>query len=162
MLNRTNRTLSASLNRLNLGTRSVASLAQANLNNGASTLHARHSFAVVMRAGTIGVVVDLPVIGVYTIPSIPGSPSESSWLIASDAISLRVDSRADADADASASVLQDRPVTLFDRSCRSDRKPSMAMGKRRQPMQASGQAPAGLAWSATQGSAVARVAAAGG
>ena len=53
MLNRTNRTLSANLNRLNLGTRSLAS--QASLVNGAKSLPTRHAFPVVMRAGMVGV-----------------------------------------------------------------------------------------------------------
>ncbi|WP_422929513.1 hypothetical protein [Singulisphaera sp. PoT] len=47
MLNRTNRTLSANLNGLNLGTRSLATLA--GLNNGASTLRTRHVHRVVKR-----------------------------------------------------------------------------------------------------------------
>ena len=53
MLNRTNRTLSAHLNRLNLGTRSLAS--QASFINGDSTLHTRHVYPVAMRAGMVGV-----------------------------------------------------------------------------------------------------------
>jgi len=47
MLNRTNRTLSANLNRLNLGTRSLAIVA--GLNNGVSTLRTRHVHRVVKR-----------------------------------------------------------------------------------------------------------------
>jgi hypothetical protein len=78
MLNRTNRTLSANLNRLNLGTRSLATLA--GLNTGIQTLHARHASAVAMRAGMDVDRVDFPfIIGRHTIPSIPGSPSASSW-----------------------------------------------------------------------------------
>ena len=49
MLNRTNRTLSAHLNRLNLGTRTLAS--QASFINGDSTLHTRHVYPVAVRAG---------------------------------------------------------------------------------------------------------------
>src|SRR4051812_11124339 len=50
MLNRTNRTLSANLNRLNLGTRSLA--ATANVNKGdLQTLRIRHDHRVVMRDG---------------------------------------------------------------------------------------------------------------
>ena len=75
MLNRTNRTLSANLNRLNLGTRSLA--IQANVNIGASTLRTRHAHRVVKRAGMFG---SLPV--EYSIPPVdltdmPGSPSMS-------------------------------------------------------------------------------------
>src|SRR5215208_6003695 len=53
MLNRTNRTLSANLNRLNLGTRSLA--ATANVNTGdLQTLRIRHAHRVVMRDGMHG------------------------------------------------------------------------------------------------------------
>jgi hypothetical protein len=53
MLNRTNRTLSANLNRLNLGTRSLA--ASANVNSiGVQTLRTRHVHRVVMRDGILG------------------------------------------------------------------------------------------------------------
>jgi hypothetical protein len=88
MLNRTNRTLSALRNRLNLGTRSLAT--SASLNNGAQTLHTRHAYPVVVRAGMVGGPVDPMDIGRTGIPSIPGSPSVSSWLIASCAIHPRV------------------------------------------------------------------------
>jgi hypothetical protein len=60
MLNRTNRTLSANLNRLNLGTRSLA--ATANVNTGdLETLRIRHAHHVVMRDGMHG----------FSPPSIP-------------------------------------------------------------------------------------------
>src|SRR5215217_8009287 len=53
MLNRTNRTLSANLNRLNLGTRSLA--APANVNTGdLQTLRIGHARHVVMRDGMHG------------------------------------------------------------------------------------------------------------
>jgi len=53
MLNRTNRTLSANLNRLNLGTRSLA--ATANVNRGdLQTQRTRHAHRVVMRDGMHG------------------------------------------------------------------------------------------------------------
>ena len=93
MLNRTNRTLSASRNRLNLGlgTRSLASLARVSFNDGNQTLHTRHVYPVVMRAGMVGDPVDPISIGRYGIPSIPGSPSVSPWLITSYAIRPRVD-----------------------------------------------------------------------
>ena len=54
MLNRTNRTLSANLNRLNLGTRSLA--LAASVNNGSSDpAHPPRPSRVVMRAGMLGV-----------------------------------------------------------------------------------------------------------
>ena len=90
MLNRTTRTLSAHLNRLNLlGTRSF--VLAANVNNGAQTLHARHTSTVVMRAGTRGDSRYPDSIGTIGIPSIPGSTSVSSWLGASCAIHPRID-----------------------------------------------------------------------
>jgi len=94
MLNRTNRTLSASQNRLNLGTRSLAFAGQANFNIGASTLHVRHDYPVVMRAGTSGDPIDPPAIAIaitggttgITTPRIPGSTSVSPWLLVSCAV----------------------------------------------------------------------------
>jgi hypothetical protein len=79
-LNRTNRTLSANLNRLNLGTRSLASVACNNI--GAQTLHVRPDQVVVMRAGMPGYCdprihdshPDLPIIpGSSSVPSRPVS-----------------------------------------------------------------------------------------
>jgi hypothetical protein len=49
MLNRTNRTLSANLNRLNLGTRSL--VLKTGVNNGDSTLRVRHAHEYAMRDG---------------------------------------------------------------------------------------------------------------
>jgi hypothetical protein len=117
MLNRTNRTLSAHLNRLNLGTRSLASLAS--LNNGAQTLHTRHAFAVAMRAGMVGVPVSSITSGGYAIPSIPGSPSVSSWLITSCAIHPRVDIDVDRPSDV------DRRVNAFDLSLERREEPGL-------------------------------------
>jgi hypothetical protein len=116
-LNRTNRTLSAHLNRLNLGTRSLASLA--GLNDGAQTLHNRHAYPVVMRVGVVGVPVH-PIqiqIGRIGIPSIPSSPSVSSWLIESPAIQPRVDFAAFAFSRA------DWPARSFDRPCLRPEEP---------------------------------------
>jgi hypothetical protein len=93
MLNRTNRTLSAHLNRLNLGTRSLAPVAR--FNTSASTLHTRLVHPVVLRAGVMEVPVYPIPIGRTGIPTIPGSPAVSPWLIASCAIHPRVDSGAD-------------------------------------------------------------------
>ena len=166
MLNRTNRTLSARLNRLNLGTRSLAPVAR--FNNGSSTLHTRPVHPVVMRAGVAGVAVYPISIGSIGIPSIPGSPSVSSRLIASCAIHLRVDSGSDRPSS------RDWQVKLLDQPChrgaepspyptqrspergQADRKPFM--GKRRQ--QAAGLA--GTCKQATVGPVAVRVAAAGG
>jgi hypothetical protein len=92
MLNRTNRMLTANLNRLNLGTRSLASREQVRFNDGTQTRHTRHASAVVMRAGRVVDPVDpmsIP-IGSCVILSFPGSPSVSPWLIASYAIQPRV------------------------------------------------------------------------
>jgi hypothetical protein len=93
MLNRTNRTLSDSMNRLNLGlgTRSLASQTQVGVNNGIQTLRIRHVYPVVMRAGMVGVPADPMSIGNHGIPSIPGSPSVSSRPITSCAIRSRFD-----------------------------------------------------------------------
>jgi hypothetical protein len=93
MLNRTNRTLSARLNRLNLGTRSLAPVAR--FNDSASTLHTRLVHPVVMRVGVAKIPVGPAIIGPIGIPAIPGSPAVSPWLIASCAILPRVDSGAD-------------------------------------------------------------------
>jgi len=75
MLNRTNRTLSANLNRLNLGTRSLASLAS--VNTGAQALRTRPAFAVAMRDGTMGILDEPISIGKRVIPQVPSSPSVS-------------------------------------------------------------------------------------
>lgn len=78
MLNRTNRTLSAHLNRLNLGlgTRSFALVAFAN--NGTQTLHARHAHCVVMRDGMQGDPMDRMMYSIPEISPIPCSTQESS------------------------------------------------------------------------------------
>lgn len=78
MLNRTNRTLSAHLNRLNLGlgTRSFALVAFAN--NGTQTLHTRHAHCVVMRDGMRGDPADRIMYSIPEISSIPCSTPESS------------------------------------------------------------------------------------
>jgi hypothetical protein len=115
MLNRTNRTLSANLNRLNLGTRSLA--LQANVNNGDQALYVRHAHPVVMRAGTVGYRVVPKVIGRGVVPSIPGSPSVSPWLIASSAIHPGVIFAADA------SSLADTPARSFDLPCYRTEEP---------------------------------------
>jgi len=168
MLNRTNRTLSAHLNRLNLGTRTLAS--QASFNHGDSTLHTRHIYPVAVRAGVVGVPVDPMIMGPIGIPSIPGSPSVSSWLIASCAIHPRVDSGSDRPSSADWQVnLVDRPSLrgvepgpCFTRRSPerglADRKPFM--GKRRQ--QPAGLAGAGMCQQATLGPVAAPIAAAGG
>lgn len=71
MLNRNNRTLSANLNRLNLGTRSLA--AQASANFGGQTLRIRHAHSVVMRDGMLGDPHDPMLVGSWRITGIPGS-----------------------------------------------------------------------------------------
>lgn len=82
MLNRTNRTLSATLNRLNLGTRSLA--VTANINTGdLQTLRTRHVHRVVMRDGMPGYRPSPIPISRGAIPVIPGSLPVPSWLSAS-------------------------------------------------------------------------------
>jgi len=79
MLNRTNRMLSAHLNRLNLGTRSLAYFA--GVNTGEQTLRTRHAHRVVMRDGIPG---DQPRPSSWPtgeIPGIPSSPDGSPRLI---------------------------------------------------------------------------------
>jgi hypothetical protein len=83
MLNRTNRTLSATLARLNLGTRSLA--LAANVNNGAQTLRTRHAHRVVMRDGMLGYQPSIPIMG-GAIPQIPSSPTVPSWLPVSPSV----------------------------------------------------------------------------
>jgi hypothetical protein len=82
MLNRTNRTLSANLNRLNLGTRSLA--APANVNTGdLQALRIRHAHRVVMRDGMHGFSPPSIPMRSEAIAVIPGSLPVSSWLVAS-------------------------------------------------------------------------------
>jgi len=89
MLNRTNRTPSANLNRLNLGTRSLA--ASAGVINGEQALRIRHAHRVVMRDGMTGFRPSpVPMIG-DPIPAIPGSLSVSSRHVSSRAVRARVE-----------------------------------------------------------------------
>lgn len=76
MLNRTNRTLSAHLNRLNLGlgTRTFALVAFGN--NSVQTLRTRHAHCVVMRDGMGGDPMDRISYSILGIPSIPCSTPE--------------------------------------------------------------------------------------
>jgi len=89
MLNRTNRTLSANLNRLNLGTRSLAT--QADVNNGDQTLRIRHAHRVVMRDGMTGFPPSPISISGGVIPVISGSPAVSPWLVESCVVRPRVE-----------------------------------------------------------------------
>jgi len=76
MFNRTNLTLSARTlsNRLNLGTRSLALVA--NVNNGGRTLRTRHTHHDVLREGMVWYDVFAIMPMGYGIPSIPGSFSQ--------------------------------------------------------------------------------------
>ena len=91
MLNRTNRTLSAHLNRLNLGTRSLALKSGVNIDG--QTPRSRHAHCVVMRDGMREQAVE-PVSDSITksIASslIPGLPIVPSWLIASPVVRPKV------------------------------------------------------------------------
>lgn len=78
MLNRTNRTLSANLNRLNLGTRSLA--LGTGINNGAQSSRIRHTHRVVMRAGMVGFCWPRIPDSRPELPLIPGSSCVPLWL----------------------------------------------------------------------------------
>jgi hypothetical protein len=88
MLNRTNRTLSANLNRLNLGTRSLAFVA--NVNNGAKTLATSHTHRGVMRDGMNGYRSSIPISG-DAIPSIPDPRSVSPRPVSGRTVRPRVE-----------------------------------------------------------------------
>ncbi len=83
MLNRTNRTLSAHLNRLNLGTRSLALKSGVNIDG--QTLRLRHAHCVVMRDGMREEAVE-PVSDSIASSLIPGLPIVPSWLTASPVV----------------------------------------------------------------------------
>ena len=108
MLNRTNRTLSAHLNRLNLGTRSLALKSGVNIDG--QTLRSRHAHCVVMRDGMREQALE-PVSGTITgtgaSTRIPGLPIVPSWLIASPVVRPRFG--------------LDLPVPLADRPVPTDR-----------------------------------------
>lgn len=88
MLNRTNRTLSASPNRLNLGTRSLASFAS--LFNGERTLRTRHAHPAVLCDGMPGDQPWSPSGPRGEIAGMTDSPKGSSRLVASGVIPTRV------------------------------------------------------------------------
>jgi len=90
MLNRTNRTLSATTNRLNLGTRKLDGNASANI--GTLTLHFAHVDlpvvpVVTVRSGVVaypafrfeGPPIRTPEAGMPAMPAMSGSSPESSW-----------------------------------------------------------------------------------
>ncbi len=87
MLNRTNRMLSANLNGLNLGTRSLA--VAANINTGdLQTLRTRHVHRVVMRDGMHGYLPTSISLSRSEIPVIPGSVPVPTWLVPSRSVRL--------------------------------------------------------------------------
>ena len=91
MLNRTNRTLSAHLNRLNLGTRSLALKSGVNIDG--QTLRSRHAHCVVMRDGMREHALDPvseTITGSVVSTPIPGLPIAPSWLIASPVVRAKV------------------------------------------------------------------------
>ncbi|WP_406693448.1 hypothetical protein V5E97_20695 [Singulisphaera sp. Ch08] len=85
MLNRTNRTLSANLNGLNLGTRSIAVTANINIGD-LQTLRTRHVHRVVMRDGMHGYLPSSMILSRGEIPVIPGSLPVPSWLVQSRSV----------------------------------------------------------------------------
>jgi hypothetical protein len=87
MLNRTNRTLSANTNRLNLRTRSFALSTGTNMDQLA--LQTRHAQGHTVRA-VISVPVGIPIEERYTRPEFTVSSSLSPWLEASSGIDTRV------------------------------------------------------------------------
>ncbi len=87
MLNRTNRTLSANLNRLNLGTRSLANLA--GVNTGDKTLRTRHVHRVVLRDEMRGYQSMPMIIGQESIPPISSSSSVPPWHVPSSPVVRR-------------------------------------------------------------------------
>jgi len=108
MLNRTNRTLSAHLNRLNLGTRSLALKSGVNIDG--QTLRSRHAYRVVMRDGLREQALDpvsAAIMGTAVSTRIPGLPVVPSWLIASPVVRPRFG--------------LDLPVPLADRPVPTDR-----------------------------------------
>ena len=91
MLNRTNRTLSAHLNRLNLGTRSLALKSGVNIDG--QTLRSRHAHCVVMRDGMREHAFETgsqSIRGSSVSTRIPGLPIVPSWLIASPVVRAKV------------------------------------------------------------------------
>ena len=107
-MNRTNRTLSAHLNRLNLGTRSLALKSGVNIDG--RTLRSRHAHCVVMRDGMREQALDPgseTITGTGESTRIPGLSLVPSWLIASPLVRPRVG--------------LDVPVPLADRPVPTDR-----------------------------------------
>ena len=109
MLNRTNRTLSANLHRLNLGTRSLVLVE--NVNSGKSTLRIHHDHDFAMRArmfASSDPAIRLPSSRIR-IPSILGSTSVVTWPVAGPVVrppaSESVTSLANSCADYAQSVL---------------------------------------------------------
>jgi hypothetical protein len=113
MLNRTNRTLSANTNRLNLGTRSLAALA--GFNTDCQTLRLRHDHpskrSDSMRVGVMKSIMG-PVFTVYPIEITPSSPPAPAW----PTEGRPAWSRARVVAGAPGSVW---PVVADDRACRT-------------------------------------------
>jgi len=111
-LNRTNRTLTANLNRLNLGTRSLA--ARAGVNTVANTLRLQHTHPVKRsKSKRIGIMrgMDPAMFMAYPFPLIPSSPPASSW----PAVAAEERAR----AEVAVAVPTVRPVVVDDRACRA-------------------------------------------
>jgi hypothetical protein len=121
-----------------------------------------------MRAGMVGYPVSPISIGSYAIPSIPGSPSVSSWLSVSPVIHPRVDFAVDA------SSRTDWQARSFDRPCHRFEEPGSNPTRLRQERGKAGRKPvsgkrwqqgiglAGTMEQATLGPVAASAAAAGG
>jgi len=133
-LNRTNRTLSANLNRLNLGTRSLA--ATANVNTGdLQTLRICHARHVVMRDGMHGLSSFPIAIRRDEISVIPGSLPVPSWLIESRVVrrgaELAAETSSSTDRQGWSTRIQDHdPRSALPRQERSKRDRKPVKGKR--------------------------------
>jgi len=109
MLNRTNRTLSANSNRLNLGTRSLAQTMGADMSQNHLRIRHAHPFTrmVTVRTGFVpGIGYRTPV--AIPIPMMPDSSVVSTKLITSSGIRPRVEVRAEAEPVEHSVVVDDR------------------------------------------------------
>jgi hypothetical protein len=145
MLNRTNRTLSATTNWLNLGTRSLA--ASANVNTGALTLRIRTDLHDRMHDGMLGyrpspipIPISIRSSRVVGVPVFPDSPPVSSRPVSSREVLAEVEFAAEPLGTAVRPCQSGEPFQLQQPSrewsvrwqghSKRDRKPSPSYGKR--------------------------------